>query len=93
MTLDLTDDEASALAKHLQQAIDEVRCPLAPRTSHRVLTKPGWPDYTFAFHDAEEIGPVMMVKIAKRTGTFTQRSFSTEAGMWAKRRSREAALE
>jgi len=25
--------------------------------SHRVLARPGWPNYTFAFHDGEEIGP------------------------------------
>jgi predicted RNA binding protein YcfA (HicA-like mRNA interferase family) len=37
-------------------------------TSHRVLTRPGWPDYVFAFHDREEIGPKMLVRIAKHTG-------------------------
>lgn len=37
-------------------------------TSHRVLSRPGWPDYTFAFHDAEEIGPRMLARIAKHTG-------------------------
>ena len=31
MTLDLTDEEAVALTKHLRQAIDYARCPLAPR--------------------------------------------------------------
>jgi len=36
--------------------------------SHRTLERPGWPDYVFAFHDAEEIGPRMMVRIAKHTG-------------------------
>jgi len=37
-------------------------------TSHRVLTRSGWPDYVFAFHDREEIGPKMLVRIAKHTG-------------------------
>ncbi len=37
-------------------------------TSHRVLTRSGWPDYVFAFHDREEIGPKMLAKIAKNTG-------------------------
>lgn len=37
-------------------------------TSHRVLSRPGWNDYTFAFHDDEEIGPRMMARIGKRTG-------------------------
>ena len=36
--------------------------------SHRVLTRTGWPDFVFAFHDADEIGPRMMARIAKRTG-------------------------
>jgi predicted RNA binding protein YcfA (HicA-like mRNA interferase family) len=36
--------------------------------SHRTLSRPGWPDYTFAFHDSDEIGPVMLAKIAKKTG-------------------------
>jgi predicted RNA binding protein YcfA (HicA-like mRNA interferase family) len=25
--------------------------------SHKVLSRPGWPDVTFAFHDKEELGP------------------------------------
>ena len=37
-------------------------------TSHRVLSRPGWPDFVFAFHDREEIGPRMLARIAKRTG-------------------------
>jgi predicted RNA binding protein YcfA (HicA-like mRNA interferase family) len=36
--------------------------------SHRTLSRPGWLDVTFAFHDNEEVGPVMLSKIAKRTG-------------------------
>jgi predicted RNA binding protein YcfA (HicA-like mRNA interferase family) len=37
-------------------------------TSHRVLNRPGHPDYVFAFHDREEIGPKMLARIAKHTG-------------------------
>jgi predicted RNA binding protein YcfA (HicA-like mRNA interferase family) len=37
-------------------------------TSHRVLSRPDWPDFVFAFHDQEEIGPRMLARIAKRTG-------------------------
>jgi predicted RNA binding protein YcfA (HicA-like mRNA interferase family) len=37
-------------------------------TSHRVITRDGWPDYIFAFHDHEEIGPKMLARIAKHTG-------------------------
>jgi predicted RNA binding protein YcfA (HicA-like mRNA interferase family) len=36
--------------------------------SHRILSRPGWPDYTFAFHDTEEIGSRMLPRIAKHTG-------------------------
>lgn len=36
--------------------------------SHRTLSRPGWPDYVFAFHDREEIGPRMMARIARHTG-------------------------
>ena len=36
--------------------------------SHRTLSKDGWPDYVFAFHDREEIGPRMLARIAKSTG-------------------------
>ena len=36
--------------------------------SHRTLSKEGWPDYVFAFHDREEIGPRMLARIAKSTG-------------------------
>jgi predicted RNA binding protein YcfA (HicA-like mRNA interferase family) len=36
--------------------------------SHRVLHRDGWPDYVFAFHDREEIGPRMLARIGKRTG-------------------------
>ncbi|TVQ96676.1 MAG: type II toxin-antitoxin system HicA family toxin [Desulfovibrionales bacterium] len=38
------------------------------RGSHRLLARPGWPDYVFAFHDREEIGPRMLSRIAKHTG-------------------------
>ena len=36
--------------------------------SHRVLQRPGFPDYVFAFHDREEIGPRMMARISRHTG-------------------------
>lgn len=37
-------------------------------TSHKVLSRSGWADYVFAFHDKEEIGPRMLARIAKKTG-------------------------
>ena len=36
--------------------------------SHRTLSRDGWPDFVFAFHDDEEIGPKMLARIAKKTG-------------------------
>jgi predicted RNA binding protein YcfA (HicA-like mRNA interferase family) len=36
--------------------------------SHRILTKEGWPDVIFAFHDGEEVGPRMLARVAKQTG-------------------------
>jgi predicted RNA binding protein YcfA (HicA-like mRNA interferase family) len=38
------------------------------RSSHRILSRPGWPDVVFAFHDREEIGPRMLARISKQTG-------------------------
>lgn len=36
--------------------------------SHRTLSRPGWPDFVFGFHENEEIGPRIPARIAKRTG-------------------------
>ena len=36
--------------------------------SHRTLAREGWPDFVFAFHDGEELGPRMLSRIAKHTG-------------------------
>src|SRR5947209_11697063 len=37
-------------------------------SSHKILSRPGWSDVVFAFHDKEEIGPRMLARIAKTTG-------------------------
>jgi predicted RNA binding protein YcfA (HicA-like mRNA interferase family) len=36
--------------------------------SHRKLQRPGWRNFTFCFHDSEEVGPAALAKIAKDTG-------------------------
>lgn len=36
--------------------------------SHRTLRRDGWPDFVFAFHEGEEIGPRMLARIAGHTG-------------------------
>jgi predicted RNA binding protein YcfA (HicA-like mRNA interferase family) len=38
------------------------------RGSHRILAHREYPNYTFAFHDREEIGPRMLSRISKHTG-------------------------
>jgi len=35
---------------------------------HKTLSREGWPDFVFAFHEREEIGPRMLARIAKFTG-------------------------
>ncbi|MDE2257285.1 MAG: type II toxin-antitoxin system HicA family toxin [Xanthomonadaceae bacterium] len=36
--------------------------------SYRTLSRSGYPDYVFSFHDGEEIGPRMLARVAKYTG-------------------------
>ncbi len=59
----------SARARIVLAALQRVGWQVERQTgSHRVLARPGWPDFVFAFHDGEEIGPRMLARIAKRTG-------------------------
>jgi len=39
---------------------------------HRTLSRDGWPDYVFAFHDGDEIDPRMLNRIARHTGLRAQ---------------------
>ena len=36
--------------------------------SHRTWFREGWPDFVFAFHEGDELGPRMLARIAKHTG-------------------------
>jgi predicted RNA binding protein YcfA (HicA-like mRNA interferase family) len=36
--------------------------------SHRTLAREGSPDFVFAFHDSDEVGPRMLSRISKHTG-------------------------
>ncbi|MBF0181597.1 MAG: type II toxin-antitoxin system HicA family toxin [Magnetococcales bacterium] len=36
--------------------------------SHRTLTKPNWEDVVFAFHEADELGPRILARLARQTG-------------------------
>jgi predicted RNA binding protein YcfA (HicA-like mRNA interferase family) len=59
----------STRAKRVLAALLRIGWTIKRQTgSHRVLTRPNWPDFVFAFHDQEEIGPRMLARIAKRTG-------------------------
>ena len=60
---------SSAKARRVYAALLSVGWTLKRQSgSHRTLSRPGYPDFTFAFHDGEEIGPRMLARIAKRTG-------------------------
>jgi predicted RNA binding protein YcfA (HicA-like mRNA interferase family) len=39
--------------------------------SHKTLSRNGYPDFVFAFHDGDEIGPKMLARVAKHTGLST----------------------
>ena len=41
--------------------------------SHKIMKKDGWADYPFSFHDSEELGPAILVKVLKRDRPSTQR--------------------
>lgn len=59
----------SAKARRVLAALLRSGWPIKRQTgSHRVLQRDGWPDYVFAFHDGDEIGPRMLKRIAKHTG-------------------------
>jgi predicted RNA binding protein YcfA (HicA-like mRNA interferase family) len=59
----------SAKAKQLLAALLRIGwIILWQKGSHRRLKREGWPNYTFAFHDGDEIGPSLLAQIAKKTG-------------------------
>jgi predicted RNA binding protein YcfA (HicA-like mRNA interferase family) len=61
---------SSSKAHKVLAALLRIGWTIKPQTrgSHRILSRPDWPDTVFAFHDREEIGPKMLARIAKRTG-------------------------
>jgi predicted RNA binding protein YcfA (HicA-like mRNA interferase family) len=59
----------SVKAKRLLAALESIGWEVKRVSgSHRVLSRPGFPDYVFAFHDREEIGPKMLARVARQTG-------------------------
>jgi predicted RNA binding protein YcfA (HicA-like mRNA interferase family) len=56
-------------AKRILAALLRIGWQLKRQTgSHKTLVREGWPDFVFAFHDGDEIGPKMIARIAKHTG-------------------------
>jgi predicted RNA binding protein YcfA (HicA-like mRNA interferase family) len=59
----------AAKANHVLKALLSIGWSIKrQKGSHRILQSPGLPDFTFAFHEREEIGPRMLARIAKHTG-------------------------
>jgi predicted RNA binding protein YcfA (HicA-like mRNA interferase family) len=59
----------SVRASRLLRALLRIGWSIKRQTgSHRTLAREGWPNYVFAFHDGDEIGPKMLARIAKHTG-------------------------
>jgi predicted RNA binding protein YcfA (HicA-like mRNA interferase family) len=59
----------SAKAKKVMAALLSIGWSIKRQTgSHRTLEHNEYPDFVFAFHDGEEIGPRMLARIAKYTG-------------------------
>lgn len=59
----------STKARRVLSALERIGWVVKRQTgSHKTLSRPGWPDVVFAFHDGEEIGPRMLARLAKHTG-------------------------
>jgi predicted RNA binding protein YcfA (HicA-like mRNA interferase family) len=59
----------SAKARRVLAALENIGWKVKrQKGSHKVLSREGWPDYVFAFHDGDEIGSKMLPRIAKKTG-------------------------
>lgn len=60
----------SAKAKQVLKALLRIGWSIKRHSggSHRVLSREGYNDFVFSFHDGEEIGPRMLARISKQTG-------------------------
>ncbi|MFH7026588.1 MAG: type II toxin-antitoxin system HicA family toxin [Heteroscytonema crispum UTEX LB 1556] len=60
---------SSTKAKRILAALQRISWEIKRQSgSHKILTRPDWADFVFAFHDNEEIRPRMLARIAKITG-------------------------
>jgi predicted RNA binding protein YcfA (HicA-like mRNA interferase family) len=67
------DKFPSTSAKKALRALQRIGWCEKPRLSksgsHKQLENPNYPyEFTWAFHDGEELGPKMLARIAKQTG-------------------------
>ena len=59
----------SAKAKRVLAALEKIGWQIKrQKGSHKTLSREGWADYVFAFHDGDEIGSKIMSRIARKTG-------------------------
>ena len=66
----------SVKAKHLLAALLRIGWQVKRQSgSHKTLARDGWPDFVFAFHDNDEIGPKMLARVAKHTGLSPEEKF------------------
>ena len=62
-------DWSSTKASRVLAALRRIGWTIKRQTgSHRTLERVGYPNYVFAFHDSDEIGPRMLARMAKHTG-------------------------
>ena len=60
---------SSTRARQVLSALERIGWQVRRQTgSHKVLVRDGWPNFVFAFHDRDEIGPQMLARIAQHTG-------------------------
>jgi len=56
-------------ARRVYAALERIGWSLKKQVGpHRKLQREGWPNFTFCFHDSEEVGPAALAKIGKETG-------------------------
>ena len=59
----------SSKAKQVLAALERLGWKvIRQKGSHRTLARDGYENVVFAFHDGDEIGPIMLAKIGRSTG-------------------------
>ena len=59
----------SSTARRVLSALLKLGWKLKRQTgSHRTLQREGWPDFVFAFHEGEELGPRMLAALQNTLG-------------------------